>query len=159
MRHCFLHEVEIKVVFILILFLVSCSLDTESWLWKGLHCLHSAAVHKNTKRLVSPSNWVHLYLCDSRKIVFPFCFRPNFWNLFVFYLGSNLKFKNWTLQSPEKWLVYKLLYFALIDALTAVGALMTLIDFTLSKARRFYSLMGNPLAVKGLISKVDYLSL
>ena len=27
---------------------------------------------------------------------------------------------------------------------------MTVIDFTLSKARRFYSLMGNPLAVKGL---------
>ena len=58
------------------------------------------------------------------------------------------------LQSPEMWLVYKLLYFALIDALTAVGALMTLTDFTLSNARRFYSLMGNPLAVKGLISKV-----
>ena len=58
------------------------------------------------------------------------------------------------LQSPEMWLVYKLLYFALIDALTAVGALMSLIDFTLSNARRFYSLMGNPLAVKGFISKV-----
>ena len=28
---------------------------------------------------------------------------------------------------------------------------MTLIDFTLSNARRFYSSMGNPLAVKGLI--------
>ena len=27
---------------------------------------------------------------------------------------------------------------------------MTLIDFTLSNARRFYSSMGNPLAVKGL---------
>ena len=27
---------------------------------------------------------------------------------------------------------------------------MTLIDFTLSDARRFYSSMGNPLAVKGL---------
>ena len=52
------------------------------------------------------------------------------------------------------WLVYKLLCFALIDALTAVGALMTLIDFTLSSARRFYLLMGNLLAVKGLISKV-----
>ena len=35
-------------------------------------------------------------------------------------------------------------------ALTAVGALMTLIDFTLSNAREFYSSMGNPLAVKGL---------
>ena len=30
---------------------------------------------------------------------------------------------------------------------------MTHIDLTLSNARRFYSLMGNPLAVKGLISK------
>ena len=38
-----------------------------------------------------------------------------------------------------------------LNALTAVGALMTLIDFTLSNARRFYSSMGNPLAVKGLI--------
>ena len=37
-----------------------------------------------------------------------------------------------------------------VNALTAVGALMTLIDLTLSNARRFYSSMGNPLAVKGL---------
>ena len=36
------------------------------------------------------------------------------------------------------------------SALTTVGALMTLIDFNLSNARRFYSSMGNPLAVKGL---------
>ena len=36
------------------------------------------------------------------------------------------------------------------NALTAVGALVILIDFTLSTARRFYSSMGNPLAVKGL---------
>jgi len=41
-----------------------------------------------------------------------------------------------------------LVYF--INALTAVGALVTLIDFTLSNARRFYSSVGNPLAVKGL---------
>ena len=38
-----------------------------------------------------------------------------------------------------------------LNALTTVGALMTLIDFTLSNARRFYSSMGNPLAAKGLI--------
>ena len=37
-----------------------------------------------------------------------------------------------------------------IIALTAVGALMTLTDFTLSNSRRFYSSMGNRLAVKGL---------
>ena len=37
-----------------------------------------------------------------------------------------------------------------INALTAVGALMTLIDFTLSNASRFYSSMGNPFAVKRL---------
>ena len=37
-----------------------------------------------------------------------------------------------------------------LNALTAVGALMTLIDFTLSNARRFYSSMGNPSAVKRL---------
>ena len=36
------------------------------------------------------------------------------------------------------------------NALTAVGALMTLIYFTLSNARRFYWSMGNPLAMKGL---------
>ena len=41
-----------------------------------------------------------------------------------------------------------LVYF--INALTAVGALVTLIDFTLSNARRFYSSVGNPLTVKGL---------
>ena len=46
------------------------------------------------------------------------------------------------------WLVYKLPYFALIDTLTAIGILMTLMDFTLSNARQFYSLMANPLAVK-----------
>ena len=34
--------------------------------------------------------------------------------------------------------------FIVVNALTAVGALMTLIDFTLSNARRFYSLIGNP---------------
>ena len=39
-----------------------------------------------------------------------------------------------------------------MNALTAVDALMhdTYTDFTLSNARRFYSSMGNPLAVKGL---------
>ena len=37
-----------------------------------------------------------------------------------------------------------------INALTAVGALRALIDFTLSNARRFYSSIGNPLAAKGL---------
>ena len=37
-----------------------------------------------------------------------------------------------------------------LNALTAVVALMTLTDFTLSNARRFYSSMGNPSAVKGL---------
>ena len=36
------------------------------------------------------------------------------------------------------------------NPLTAVWALRALIDFTLSNARRFYSSMGNPLAVKGL---------
>ena len=41
----------------------------------------------------------------------------------------------------------------IFNALTAVGALMTLIDFTLSIARRFHSSMGNPLAVKGLKSQ------
>ena len=34
---------------------------------------------------------------------------------------------------------------AMLKALTAVGALMTLIDFTLSNARRFYSTNGEPL--------------
>ena len=37
-----------------------------------------------------------------------------------------------------------------VNALTAVGALRALIDYTLSNARRSYSTMGNPLAVKGL---------
>ena len=32
----------------------------------------------------------------------------------------------------------------------SIGALMTLIDSTLSNARRFYSSMGNPLDIKGL---------
>ena len=42
--------------------------------------------------------------------------------------------------------------YAPISALTAIGALMTVIDFTLSNARRFYLSMGNPLAVKGLLT-------
>ena len=37
-----------------------------------------------------------------------------------------------------------------LNVLTAVGALITLIDFTLSNARRFYSSMGNPSAEKRL---------
>ena len=37
-----------------------------------------------------------------------------------------------------------------LNALTAVGVLVALIDFTLPNAGRFYSSMGNPLAVKGL---------
>ena len=37
-----------------------------------------------------------------------------------------------------------------INALTAIGALRALIGFALSNARRFYSSMRNPLAVKGL---------
>ena len=36
------------------------------------------------------------------------------------------------------------------NALTAVGAFMTLIDFSLSNARRFYMSMGKLLAVKGI---------
>ena len=43
-------------------------------------------------------------------------------------------------------------YSTSFNAFTAVGALMTLIDFTLSNARQFYSSMGNPLAVKGLMN-------
>ena len=31
---------------------------------------------------------------------------------------------------------------------------MALIDFTLSNARRFYSSMGNPLGLKGLMNKM-----
>ena len=38
----------------------------------------------------------------------------------------------------------------LINALTAVGAFMIFIDFSLSNVRRFYPSMGNPLALKGL---------
>ena len=48
---------------------------------------------------------------------------------------------------------------AILNALTAVGALMTLIDFTLSNARRFYSSMGNHLAVKGLNDQRVYLQM
>ena len=45
-----------------------------------------------------------------------------------------------------------------VNALTTVGALMTLTDFILSNARRFYSSMGNPLAVQGLNVKMDFLA-
>ena len=44
---------------------------------------------------------------------------------------------------------YRKVAFSGIDALTAVGALMTLTDFTLSNARLFFSSMGKPLALKG----------
>ena len=43
-----------------------------------------------------------------------------------------------------------------VNALTAVGSLMTPIDFTLSNARQFYSLMENPSAVKGLNLRMDF---
>ena len=43
----------------------------------------------------------------------------------------------------------------ILNPLTAEWALRALIDFTLSNARRFYSLMGNPLDGKGLKSKRD----
>ena len=36
----------------------------------------------------------------------------------------------------------------------AVGAFMILLDFSLSNVRRFYPSMGNPLAVKGLTTKI-----
>ena len=37
-----------------------------------------------------------------------------------------------------------------LNPLVSVSAVMTLIDFTLSNARRFYSSMGNPLDTEGL---------
>ena len=50
-------------------------------------------------------------------------------------INSSLRFSN------------ALVYFVYHFLVNAVGALMTLIDFTLSNARRFYSSMGNPSAV------------
>ena len=49
--------------------------------------------------------------------------------------------------------VFRLNGVCVLNALTAVGALMTLADFNLSNARRFYWSMGNLLAVKGLKKK------
>ena len=43
----------------------------------------------------------------------------------------------------------------LVNPLTAEWALRTLIDFTLSNARWFYSSMGNPLDGKGLMFRVE----
>ena len=37
-----------------------------------------------------------------------------------------------------------------LNPLVSVSAVMTLIDFTLSNARRFYSSMGNPSDTEGL---------
>jgi len=51
--------------------------------------------------------------------------------------------------------MFSALFIGEFNSLTAVGALMTLIDFTLSNARRFYSSMGNPLAVKRLTKHDD----
>ena len=45
----------------------------------------------------------------------------------------------------------------LFNALTAAGVLRILTDFTLSNARRFYSSVGNPLAVKGLRHNLLYI--
>ena len=42
----------------------------------------------------------------------------------------------------------------IVNALIAVGALRALMDFTLSNARQFYSLMGNPMAVTGLMPEL-----
>ena len=41
-----------------------------------------------------------------------------------------------------------------LNPFTAVGVDRSLIDFTLSNARRFYSSKGNPLAVKGLMTLI-----
>ena len=49
-----------------------------------------------------------------------------------------------TFVNPLQWL--------LVNPLTAEWALRSIIDFTLSNARRFYSSMGNPLDGKGLKS-------
>ena len=54
------------------------------------------------------------------------------------------------LQHGPKTLDLKTFYSVPINALTAIGALRALIDFAVSNARRFYSSMRNPLAVKGL---------
>ena len=43
-----------------------------------------------------------------------------------------------------------------VNSLTAVGALMTPINFTLSNSRQFYSLVGNPKAVKGLNLRMGF---
>ena len=50
-------------------------------------------------------------------------------------INSSLRFSN------------ALVYFVYHLLVNAVGALMTVIDVTLSNARRFYSSMGNPSAV------------
>ena len=47
--------------------------------------------------------------------------------------------------------------YKVINALTAVGSLKALLDFTLCNARRFYSSMGHPLVVKGLIITISIL--
>ena len=44
----------------------------------------------------------------------------------------------------------------MLKALTAVGALMTLIDFTLSNARRFYSTNGEPLCSERVNNVKNY---
>ena len=45
----------------------------------------------------------------------------------------------------------------MLNALTAIGALMTLIDFTLSNVRPFYPSVGKPLAVKELTNSSQLL--
>ena len=69
---------------------------------------------------------------------------------------ENLKFKK-SMRTKDEIVRMepKSLHHGLIKALTAAGALMTLIDFTLCNARRFYSSMGNRLAVKGLIQNFN----
>ena len=46
-----------------------------------------------------------------------------------------------------------------INPLTAAGVLRELIDFTLSNARRFYLSMGNPLAVKEVLTSSTQLQI
>ena len=81
------------------------------------------------------------------------------YGIYVFFLAENTEkekrgkvdnFYGWQRHFPSSLISVEVTSAILVcsqnvNALTAVGALVTLIDFTGSNARRFYSSMGNPL--------------
>ena len=114
----------------------------KTWIWKtkaddkrgSFHFALFIEVQNNYLKMYHESN-IHCTVSSY--------FSNNIYNL-------QMLRKRRPLQHGPKTLDLKTFNSVPINALTAIGALRALIDFAVSNARRFYSSMRNPLAVKGL---------